>query len=345
MGFMQSPSYIYEKLTTDGLIDKWAQEDYVSIFGKLHAEGFQWDPVDLVLRQLGAFRVAQSNTPWCHAKSTPGKRCALDHNITFKHWGIIHPRCLECWKLCVTVPLENGFENLLKLEQLQLRMGYAAKCGIEMRDYTAKFYGGYWYTESFDEGRDRYKEVLEALTKHVSPEVASTLILKRACTEYEMVKGPSPYWHNTRAEEKMLERIEAMVDMHHSNNEQSDLIKNNVRLKWVLWAHANGDMSYMKYNGGKKLFPGYVTYHEGAREDVKRDIAVALAQAKSGITPAVTDEFLKQTDKLADDHDLESIDGLTQALGAGQSNPLQMIRSIRMDDIPEEFKGDHDELT
>ncbi|MHC4890593.1 MAG: hypothetical protein ACYTEO_14145 [Planctomycetota bacterium] len=345
MGFMQAPPYIYEKMNTGGLIDRWCQEDYVSIFSNLHAEGFQWDPVDLVLRQMGAHRIAQSNTPWCHAKSTPGKHCALDHNITFKHWKIIHPRCMECWKLCVTLPTNGGFEQLLDLEQLQLRMGYSSKCGIEMRDYTPKHYGGYWYTESFDEGRDRFKEVKEALKKHVSEEAAENLILKRACTEYEMVKGPSPYWHNTRAEEKMLSRIEALVDFHRSNNEQSDLIKNNVRLKWVLWAHANNDMSYIKYNGGKKLFPGYVSYHEGPREDLKRDIGVALAQAKSGIEPVVSDEFLKQTDELANKHDLESIDGLTAALGAFQSNPLQMIRSVRMDDIPEEMKGDHDELT
>jgi len=342
---MQSPKYIYDTMRTEGLVDRWCQEDYVSIFSNLQTEGFQWDPTELTLKQLGAHRILQSNTPWCHAKSTPGKRCALDHNITFKHWKIIHPRCMECWKVCVTLPQMGGFEQLLNLEQLQLRMGYASKCGMEMRDYTPKFWGGYWYTESFDGGRDRFNEVKEALKKHVSEEAAESLILKRACTEFEMAKGPSPYWHNTREEEKMLDRIESMVSMPYSNNEQSDLVKNNVRLKWVLWAHMNNDMSYKKYNGGKSLFPGYVTYHDGPREDIKRDIAVALAYAKSGIEPVVSDEFLKQTDELANKHDLDSIDGLTQALGAGQSNPLQMIRSIRMDDIPEDFKGDHDELT
>lgn len=341
MGFLQSEGYIYNSMQVGGLVQKWGSEDWVSIFAHLESQGWAWDPQTCKLKQLAAIPALQTQTPWCHAKNSPHKQCGLDHNIIFKNWRIVTPRCMHCWKVCVTL---ESFEDALKCEQLQKRMDYPAKTGMEMRDYTPKFWGAYWYTDSLDEGRDRHKEVKAALKEHVSDFAAEHCILKRACTEFEMAKGPSPYWHVKDEEYKFLEQIEAFIDFHDTNAEQQDMIKRHVHLKWVLWAHMNNDMTYVKYNDGKKLFPGYVTYHEGNIDDIKHDMAVALAEAKYKVKPETSEKFLALADQLAEEAGIEKTGQLAASLG-GEYSPLDLARTVKLEAIPEEFKGEHDEQT
>ena len=184
-------------------------------------------------------------------------------------------------------------------------MDVPSKCGIEMRDYTPKHYGGYFYTHSLEEGRERYEQVRKGVDEAIDGGKDLSVILKRGCTEYEMIKGPSVYWHNTAEESKMLELIDAFVDLSRSNNRQSEMVKNSVRLKWALWAHSNGDFTYKELNNGKALFPDYVKYHEGDIEDIKKDLESAQEEMK-----------------------LREINYMN-----------------KLKDVPEESKGEQDELT
>ena len=304
MTFLSSGAALYNTMTHDGVLRSWLDEDYNSLLSPLIGAGFQWDanterlkiPTQLDMRKL------VYTTPWCHAKGTPRKHCGLDHQITFNHFHIIHPRCLSCWKVVVT-PIT--FKQLCQLEILQKNMNVPSKCGIEMRDYTPKHYGGYFYNHSLEEGRERYEQVRKAVDEAIDGGKDLSVILKRGCTEYEMIKGPSVYWHNTAAEEKMLELIDAFVDIGRSNNRQSEMVKNSVRLKWALWAHSNGDFTYKELNNGKSLFPDYIKYHEGDIEDIKKDLEAAQEEMK-----------------------------------------LQEINYMnKLKDVPEEAKGEQDELT
>lgn len=335
-------------MNTGGLVQKWGSEDWISIFAHLEPQGWNWNPQTCRLEQGGAISRLQTMTPWCHSKTSPEKRCGLDHNIVFENWKIITPRCMHCWKVCVTL---ESFEDTLKCEQLQRRMDYPAKCGMEMRDYTPKFWGAYWYTNSLEEGRERWAEVKAALKEHVSDYAAEHCILKRACTEFEMAKGPSPYWHITDEEYAFLEHIESFIKTYDTNAEQQDMVKRHVHLMWVLWAHMNNDMTYVKYNGDKKLFPGYVTYHEGNLDDIKHDMALAHANAKSGIKTDVADKFLVLADQFAEDNDIKNVSDLGDALGAliipdrmGRTTQIDKVKD-QLASVPEMVKGEHDELT
>ena len=338
-GFLDSPEQYYNKMQLGGRVLKWAEEDWYTFFSRLQVKGFVWDVEDGRLRQKG-WGILQNNTPWVHSKSAPTKHCSLDHNIIFNNWGIIHPRCLECWKVVVC---PRNFEELLKLEHLQYELGYDSKCGIELRDYTPRHYGGYFYNGSLDEGREKYKIVKDAVAENISPEMAATTILKRGCTEYELMAGPSLYWNINKQQEKILEVIESFVDVKLGHGEQSLQLKRNVYMKWVLWAHSNGDMSYVPYNGGNKLFPGYVAYHEGEVGDVKHDIAVARAQASSGIPPETSDAFITVVQNFAKEYKIPRYGELVKALGSNYSSPLDMKFSLKS--LPEEVKGDQDETT
>jgi hypothetical protein len=340
MGFLQSPEQIYRAMTFGGQVARWASEDWFTIFHNLSQQGFIWDPEDGKLRIKGQLQLT-NNTPWCHTRSSADKRCTFDHNIIFNNWRILTPRCLECWKVVVA---PRNFDELIKLEKLQLTMDVDCKCGIELRDYTPRHYGGYFYNSSLDAGRKRYLEVKDAVSEAVSPECGATTILKRGCTEYEMVAGPSNRWHINKTQEKFLEQIEAYVDVRQSLHEQGTQLKRNIRMKWVLWAHSNGDMSYVPYNGGNKLYPGYVAYHEGDIEDVKHDLALSKAEAAAKIPYETSEKFLIGLSNFAEEFGVANPSDLIYTMGGNHYSPLNMGKML-IKNIPDEVKGDLDETT
>ena len=225
-------------------------------------------------------------------------------------------------------------------------MDVPAKCGIEMRDYTPKFYGGYFYNNSLDEGRERYEQVRKAIDENMTGGKDVSVILKRGCTEFEMLKGPSHAWHNTGGEEYMLEIIDAFVHNPRGGGEQSKMVKDHVKLKWFLWAHMNGDMSYKELNGGKSLFPDYVKYHEGDIDLIKRDMTISHAAAKAGIKPEDSDDFLKVAEDFAENREIKSVGFLAHSLGAQNFSRTNLIRATPLHQVvPEETKGEEDGLT
>jgi len=340
MGFLSSDPKIYSNLKYHGFASKIMQEDYYTIFAPLLQMGWRWDAERKVIRQMGEQFLA-AETPWCHAKGTPLKHCALDHNVLFPCFNIIHPRCLQCWKVVVT---PHNLIQLFELEQIQLEMNVPCKCGIELRDYTPKFYGGYFYNHSLDEGRERYEQVRKAVDTQMTDGKNVDVILKRGCTEYEMIKGPSHLWHTTAEEEAMIELCDAFIESPRSNGDQSRMVKNHVKLRWFLWAHMNGDMTYKELNDGKSIFPDYVKYHDKPIDDIKHDLALASANMKAGIKIEDSADFLKLAQEFADDRGLSEVGILAHSLGSEYRSKFN-IKNINIQEVPDEAKGDHDELT
>jgi hypothetical protein len=306
-----SDKRIYQQMQWGGDIDKLCKSDRISMLNTLEQFNFRWDIKTETMQRPRLGEFSSYDTPWCHARHLPGKRCGLDHQVTFNAFGIIPPRCMECWKTVVT---PKSFDELLTWKKVQEEeMDLPAKCGIELRDYTAKHYGAYHYANSFEEGREQYEVVKELAKKYLSDETAEGVILKRACTEFEMIKGPSSNWFLTDEDEEMLNLIETFVTYPNVVKPQPVFHKPNIMIKWVLFAHSNNDMSYVKHNGGKVLFPGYMKYHEGDINGIKHDLAIGHSAAR-GVDAEVTEEFLIGTSKFARDNGL-TLDKFGSALG------------------------------
>lgn len=331
---------VFDSIILDGHAKKWTEEDYITILRPLQDHGYTWNPETHTLRMAGP-RGMTANTPWCHAKQSPDKFCGFDHQIMFNIWGMIPPRCLECWKVVVA---PGSFKELMQLEQLEKQMNVPSKCGIELREYTSRPYGGYFYTNNFDKGRQRCFEVKEAIADLISPEMAEKTILKRGCTEFEMAKGPSPFWNISKEDLEFHSRIESLVHIPRNYSPQPEITKTNVRLRWMVHAHRIGDFSYIDWNNGKKLFPTPITYHEGDIDDIKHDLALARGEARGGIKPEISDKFLILCDDFVKEHKV-SFNGLGHTLGANDANPLNLMKLNLHKDTPEELKGDQDELT
>jgi len=309
MGFLESGSRIYNTIQWGGYANDLAEKDVVSKLKVLTNAGYQWDASKSKLVLPHSWSGMQTDTPWVHTSVQNCKLCSLDHNVIFNNFGIIPQRCMDCWKICCTIP---DFNHLMRMKQMQQNWFVtSSKCGIELRDYTPKHYGAYFYTGSLDEGRDVFPVLKEKIEDEVGPDVH--IILKRACTEFEIARGPSPAWYLSPAQKDIIELIEHYVDHRGTNIRQDDIIKIHVMAKWMLWAHANGDMSYVPYNGGMKLFADYVQYQEGDIDEIKEMMVTKVDEAKNSV---------KQKEVATTD-----------------------ISTVSLSETPKEMIGDHDELT
>jgi len=197
------------------------------------------------------------DTPWVHVVHLAHLKCHLWHHVYFQYYGFVPSGCQNCWKIVVR---PNTVEQLFKLYELQVQMNYPAKCGIELRDSVNGNYGGYFYTSSVEEGRERWAEVSRRVREEISPDIK--VILKRACTEYEHANPDSSTW-DISDDQVYLERILDSIFVQDAVKlMQPDHAKAHVMRTWIHRAFSIKDMTYVKYTGGKPLFPPYKTYHE-----------------------------------------------------------------------------------
>jgi hypothetical protein len=140
---------------------------------------------------------------------------------------MVHTHCQTCFKVVV---MPRNFLELIELERWQAACGLRCKCGIEVRDYVSRLYGGYFYSwepgELMDKsvetpdrqypvtcrvvndmaaqrkGRDKYKLITFGMKQVLMNYLANwpdapkltkpmPLILKRGCTEFEAHCGPT----------------------------------------------------------------------------------------------------------------------------------------------------------
>ena len=205
------------------------------------------------------------DTPWHHVKHAHGLDCHLWHQVLFE---IIFTRmgqqkwvpgmCHECWKVVVRPPTLRG---LLALLNVQEKLGHPSKCGIETRETVHGLYGGYFYNRSLQEGMDCYRMVRKAVDEDPVLGKDVRVILKRACTEFEMRCGPSDKWEMT-PQQAHVEAVVNSVFVHDIvARKQPDWAISRVHTRWIQWAYAMGDPTVFEYTDGKPLYPPYQTYH------------------------------------------------------------------------------------
>ena len=201
---------------------------------------------------------AAIDSPWCHAVIDKDRDCLMWHKILYDTFGLLPSPCLECWKV---VARPNNLEQLFSQYELQKRMGYASKSGIEVRNYVHGLYGVYWYTNSLEEGQDRWKEVKDVIHKEISPDIE--VVLKRACTEFEMTFGPSTQWAVIDEQLEFEELVyEMIVNVGKNEHPQTPEIIAHVQQRWVDWAYSNGDPTCFKYARPEELGVQTVKFHD-----------------------------------------------------------------------------------
>ena len=270
------------------------------------------------------------NTPWLHQKHAENLKCNLWHFIMFNHWQWFVPsQCQECWKVVVG---PRSLSELWKLKDLQWKLGMSSKCGIEAREYTAKLYGGYFYNKGLYNGRECYKVVREAVNDAISPDVP--VILKRACTEFEMAFPKSSTWQITEEQMEIEDFLTDKVEEINNPADQPEMVRTHIKRVWIHWAYAGADPTYKEFTDGKPLYPGYETYHDKTLEECEMMLNNGLVAEKN-----FNGDKLNSLSK-----DLVAAAGKHEA----DRNEVAMALGFRDSIRPkfrDEFIGEHDELT
>lgn len=203
------------------------------------------------------------NTPWIFVEKSPERTCLLWHRIMFGKFGMLPIWCRQnCWKVVVR---PRTLEELFLLKELQEYLRVPSKLGIETRERVFGHYGGYFYTNSKEEGLDRLDQVKTEVARCISPEVP--VYLKLACTEFEHSFGPSPqYREPTDKEYRNEDTIKGCFVIHAFDPAQPKHLKDHICQKWIHWAWDRGDLTARKFNNNKPLFPEIVKYERENKE-------------------------------------------------------------------------------
>ncbi len=203
------------------------------------------------------------STTWYHVRMHPDLNCFFNHNVLFNEvsmkmapeFRFVPSPCHNCYKV---VARPANLEQLMDVLEMQRVMNWPSKCGIETRNYVCGLYGAYWYNTGRDEGLETYKRVKSVIDKKY-PDMP--LVLKRACTEFEMNCGPSDTWKITDKQKHIEDLCRRYFSPDNIKRSQPDISHWHVIRQWIEFAYEHGDKTYLKYTDGKPLFPEYVTYH------------------------------------------------------------------------------------
>ena len=311
----------------------------------IYSELDQADIVDRLMPTLqkGAYVVKSSgrlesvapdgiawNSPWLHQTNALNLKCNLWHFVMFNHYQWFVPsQCQECWKVVVG-PL--SISELWKLKDLQWKLNMPSKCGIEVREYTSKLYGGYFYNKGLYNGRRCYDIVRKAVSDEISPDIP--VLLKRACTEFEMAFPKSSTWKISDEQMEIEEFLTDRIDDVGNPAGQPDIVRTHIKRMWIHWAYGQSDPTYAEFTGGQPLYPPYETYHDKTVEECEQMLNNGLAAEKEFDTDKLN-PLSKDLVNAAEKHKAARED-VAMALGFRDS-----VRNRFRD----EFIGEHDEMT
>ncbi len=213
-------------------------------------------------------------SPWHHVRQAYDKDCGLWHQVIFDVVGgklpswmkFVPSKCHQCWKVVVR---PKTLKQLFALLELEKKIDMPSKCGIEVRETVHGLYGGYFYNNSLKEGLACYEMVRKEIDadKYLGKDIP--VVLKRACTEFELACGDSRKWAVPEwqlAIEQLVDRYVVKEDVLY---QQPDHVLWNIHRRWIEWAYQNGDETYKEFTNGRPLFTASVTYQHLVGADEK----------------------------------------------------------------------------
>lgn len=228
-------------------------------------KGGHW--IDIESKELTHQKHVSWDTPWYHVNPDPERhKCTKLRNL-FQAKNFIPSFCLGCWKVCVT---PRTLRELFELRDIQLEMVKDnpkcwCKCGIEMRDWTpGKVYGGYFYTNSYDVGIERWKTVRAIVDKRMGEGV--NVVLKRYCTEFEIITGDSSKYVRPSNADEVERMYFHLIEDSPAKITQPDWALLETYEKWIRhgWRWGTPEdrrQIEIDHNNGQPLYNIPKTYH------------------------------------------------------------------------------------
>lgn len=217
------------------------------------------------------------DVPWIFiGNDSRNKFCGMWNPTFTRQFGIIPTACrFSCWKVVIK---PRNVKETFECYEILLTLNLPSKIGIDKRTYTFGPWAGFVYCNSLRNGRRTHKHV----RAHIPEEIP--VILKRGCTEMEMLL-PSNLWDQMSHAD--IEKEEYLNDMFAFREErfyQSDWWKSEIKERWIEHAIGIGDPTaretFEKYaadpTAWDRIVAHSVTYHEEEDDDENE------AEASSG---------------------------------------------------------------
>jgi hypothetical protein len=168
----------------------------------------------------------------------------------------------------------------LEYEMIEKYEDCFCKCGIEQRHWVPSLYGAYFYTQSKQGGLERYEQVRKEVDRKIGTDIS--VILKRACTEFELKDVDSSKWHKSKWALHMEKLFFENSNVGKQAQKQPDILKVHVMRKWIQFAFENADATAVLYNNNQPLYTPSVTYHTEKIEnaEIQRSLQKADVLAK-----------------------------------------------------------------
>ena len=214
---------------------------------------------ELVENDDGTLALASPPAPsatWVYVDNGPPLGCGFLMDFMFHHAyaeAAVPHGCRACYKVKV-VP--RTLRELVAAWQLGERIQCRSKWGIDFQNpYSPNIYAGYLYTSGLDAARTVFKVVREACNADpkLGPGVAITI--KRGCSNYEALLGPSDSYEFTPE----MAELEAYLKARFQQSKKPAQ-RYLVLAHWIDVAFRLGDDTYLDFTGGRRRRVGTLTY-------------------------------------------------------------------------------------
>lgn len=197
------------------------------------------------------------NQGWIHVRRAPWMNCTLWHHVYFQTLRAIHSGCFACYKVMAR---PTTVKDLFIMYEVMKELDLPSKCGIDTREYVRELYGGVWYAQTVEEGQEVYEKVKKAIAKSAAPDIP--LLLKRGCTEFEIMFGDSSKFVQKDEDKKWERIVEEVVDVPEWHGTQPDYLKRHIERLWLAWAYRHNDITCREFNDGEDFITPATTYHK-----------------------------------------------------------------------------------
>ena len=161
--------------------------------------------------------------------------------------------CKDCYKVKAVF---RTLRELVAGWEVGRRIECRSKWGVDLDNpYSQSLYAGYFYTDGLATARAVYRVVREAYDAEARLGPGAALSIKRGCSEYEAMVGPSDRFEFPPE----LGEIEAHLRRRYRDNPPPG--RGSLPLAhWIEMAFRMGDDTYLDFTGGKPLRRKLVTY-------------------------------------------------------------------------------------
>lgn len=133
---------------------------------------------------------ASSGDLWLISGNPPG--CAFLNRLIFQQayaQAAVPKSCEGCYKVKV---LPRTLRELVALFEIAQKLDCPSKCGIDFYNrYSQNVYAGYFYLDGLEQARAMFRILRDLVDKNPKLGADVPAVIKRGCSNYEAVCGPS----------------------------------------------------------------------------------------------------------------------------------------------------------